>query len=239
MSIESVLKKVRDLRSLATSSNQHEAEVAAALADELIQKHRLSEAELSGSAGPRECMGEADTPLDSFGRRLTSWRGQLAINLAEHYGCFVYIHRSGAETHIRIVGHPNDVEIVRHMYSWLVAEIARLALLSEADRRSQGAFRLGASIGISIALKRSLATAEKQHAATHGSGAAIVLASRSAEAEAWAKTAHDIGGRKVSSGAVSDAAAFDRGGRAGAAIHVGHTLAGPTTRALPSAGGHP
>jgi len=226
------IAKVRALRNLANSASQHEAEVAAAMADALIQKYRLSEAEIGSGSGtePQECVGEDGTPLAIFGAKLTPWRAQLGGNLARHYGCAVFVLRS-REVTLQIVGRPSDIEIVRYMYAWLTAEITRLSQ-TEADRRSRGAFCLGATVGLHAAMQRSRAVAEGQHGSEHGSGAAMVLASRSDEAKRWMGAAHVFRKKTVGGGRVSDAAAFMRGGRAGASIHVGHALDGKTTRAL-------
>lgn len=232
MSIEAVLKKVRGLRALATSSNVNEAAAAAAAADRLIQEHRLSEAELESAGGPCEAIGEDATPIDAFqGRRLVSWKSTLCQVLTEHYGCACYFQRIGGLTGMHIVGRPSDLAAVRDMYAWLTLEIERLVATNASGRAGKNGYRLGAVVGIREALLRSTKATGPTTGAPTGS-AAMVLQGRAEEASRWMNAAHEMGKPDKSKLSVTDAAAFMAGRKAGANIHLGASLETGGPRAL-------
>lgn len=239
--INAVLMKVRALRELAARAGTvHEAETAAAQADALLQKHRLTDADLSAAgAQPSEAIGEDEVPLWEGGKRLDGWVSRLSATLAKHYGCAVYSlrHRRGGVTEsvtMRIAGLPSDVAIVRYMFAWLHVEIARLAASEPGPSRS--AFKQGAVTGIRRALDASREASEREHAVTHGDSAAMVLASRFEAAETWLATAHGEMGKGRAPSAPIDRGAYLRGIEAGESIDVGGKALPGASRALPQGG---
>ncbi len=238
MNIESVIARVKALRALASDcSNLHEAQQAAAKADELIQRHRLEEADLeSAGTATSEAVGDDGEPLDSWTRSI-SWKLFLAAKLSKHYGCFVSSCRRtcGGYTEgvsINIAGRPSDVHIVRYMYAWLGVEIERLAS-AERGKGARNDFRIGACTGIGNTLAKSRQAAEQIHAQSHGNAAAIVIADRYAAAELWAKTYHGkIGDAHAVKFKNEDA--LRRGIVAGENINLGSALPGSVVaRSLP------
>lgn len=226
MSIESVIQKLRGLRALSQSSNREEAETAARLAAELIQKHRLDEAEVSFASGATEAINDESVPLDTFGRNRVLWRRDLAIVLAREHGCAVYSTLHPASVEMKLVGRPSDVAAVRYLYAWLSADITRLSSVHGKNKRS---FCLGAVHGIATALAAGRKTAECGSAR-----AAMVLANRHDESVAWLKTSR--GNIKTSTARHSAVApsAYRAGHRHGENVHFGAAL--PPTgapRALP------
>jgi hypothetical protein len=226
MDLESVIEKVKKLRALAANAGTlQEAETAAALAETLIAKHRLDEAQIEADGGrPSEPINEEVEPLWSSTTRDESWRAKLAGGLTRHYGCFWFrsVTTQGRKTVsnvYRIIGRPSDVAIVRHMFAWLTAEIARLSR-RERGRSGQNAFRLGAVSGLLSALESSAQKVERAH---RGS-AAIVLASRAAEATAAAKVLHPNIESTVRPTYYSDPGAYSRGREAGEGMHLGDKL---------------
>lgn len=235
MSIESVLRKVQALRDLAARAGTiHEAQAAAAQADALLHKHRLSEAELqaSGRVAP-EAIVDDETPVFIAGQRMESWRTRIAATVADHYGCVAYTRRPAiAPVTIHIVGRPSDLQIARYMFSWLSAEVERLALKEPGAARHL--FKHGAVTGIGNVLDAQRKRTEAEHAKANGGVAGIVLASRVEEVVTWLRTANPNMGnaRKATlSGTKSD---YDRGIEAGEAIHLGAALPS-AVRALPGA----
>ncbi len=125
-----VLQKVQKLLRLSTSSNANEAALAAAKAQELIDKHQLAQALLDlDSAEPVRGLDDepivdfckAGAPLDAP-TRLDRWRGVLAGTIARANACKIYYH--GSE--IALVGRPSDAETVRYLYGYLSREVERL-----------------------------------------------------------------------------------------------------------------
>jgi hypothetical protein len=145
--VNALLGKVQKLLRLATSSNQHEAAMAAAKAQQLIDENNLADAllQLDGAA-------EApDEPIIDFGSRealddtspgkLIRWRTALASKLAEVNGCRLW--RDHGILHI--VGRPSDVSAVRYLYGYLAHEVERLAKVngSGCGRTWLNNYRLG------------------------------------------------------------------------------------------------
>lgn len=144
-----VLAKVQKLLRLATSSNANEAALAAAKAQELIDKHQLAAALLTlESAEPTKGLDDepivdfekAGAPLDSP-KRLDRWRGTLAGVIARQNACRIYF--SGSD--IALVGRPSDAETVRYLYGYLSREVERLTTEqgNGMGRTWRNNFRLG------------------------------------------------------------------------------------------------
>ena len=137
MSLSSILDKVRHLRELSKSSNIHEATTAAAMADRLISKHRISEAELSMATKAADLPAQEDSVFLYETAKVTPWKRSLVQVLSNHYGCAVFndiIHKPNSKTNgfrkvtrYRLVGILSDMEITRYMFAWLSEEIERLS----------------------------------------------------------------------------------------------------------------
>lgn len=234
MSQADVIAKIKKLRALATSDNEHEAAAAAAAAERLLQEHRLSEAELEGDSGPKEQAELSEDPLDVFGRKAQVWKGVLVFGLGKLHGCYVFqdrVRRRGAtEIHLvyRIVGRPSDVATVRYLYAWLTSEIERLAHQhgKGKGRTWFNSYRRGAVAGVLEAMRGASKAVRAEASAT----ALVRLDERMTETESAARELGlRVGGARTASVRV-DHDAFDRGQRDGRSIHTGANLpngAGP------------
>lgn len=149
--LEKVIEKVRKLRALSTSSNEHEAAAAAAAAARLIQEHRLAEAALEqhveqGARVDRD-------PLDTFGARVPSWKMRLSNGLAKLHGCICFSGGLGENRASFLVGDPGDVLLVRDLYAWLVGEVVRLSLAHAGKGQSfVNTYRCGCVDGVVAAM---------------------------------------------------------------------------------------
>lgn len=225
LKIEAVLRKVRALRALAKSSNQHEAEAAAAMAEGLIAKYRLEQVQLEGTGEEdREVAEESSEPIHYEEGKSQAWVTALMCHLASHYGCATWsrwFRRLGGRlnrTHYA-VGRPSDVAAFRYMFAWLKVEIARLSE-REHGRSAKNAFRVGAVMGFAYALKQAKRAAEAQHGAQHGGSAAMVLVGRVDEAKAAMARLHpDMGKPRSYQLQASDPGALARGRAAGERLH--------------------
>lgn len=79
-----ILQKVKLLLNLATSSNPNEAANAQAMADKLIAKHNITEADLA-SLDPKEYYGENEKLFVTMG--LEHWRQALALVVSKYFDC--------------------------------------------------------------------------------------------------------------------------------------------------------
>lgn len=236
MNIDGIIEKVRKLRALAANAGTlAEAEAAAAQAEAIIARYRLEEAQLGIDDASRvEAVGVDDTPLWVGGERVPNWLGWLSSALAKHYGCLAFTDVTtgpgGTTKSFKIVGRPSDVQVVRYMFTWLSAEIDRLSY-GERGRSAMNAFRLGAVDGICS----TLTAAQKEvESAPEAAGAAMVLASRADEAQAYAYRVFRLRERKGGVSYYDETGAFARGRAAGEGLHLGDALGGggTSTRSL-------
>jgi hypothetical protein len=108
---------------MAESNNEHEASVAAGLAQGLLLEHNLTISDLSQ-------ITEEDSSIDEQSvesqRRLSAWRVSLCDGVAQAFGCQILIARSYRLTSIRIVGSPNDIAVAQLTYEYLSEVIDKL-----------------------------------------------------------------------------------------------------------------
>jgi hypothetical protein len=242
--LQRVLERVQKLRALEGSPNVHEAATAAALADKLIQQHKLEEAELEAGTGARAERADEDPDPLLEERRATTWKWRLACGLAAHYDVALYRRstfgsaepamnaavrqaRRGAVSGLRMVGRPSDVATLRWMFAWLSTEIEQLASRAAMGRgrRWGNAFRIGAVSTVVTALAHTKAALTRGGSVTGGS---IILAQRREQADQRMRELHpDLGGA-ARLGSASDAHGFEAGKLAGRSID----LNGPRTPRL-------
>jgi hypothetical protein len=117
--LDRVLTRVRKLLALATSSNEHEAASAAAMAAALMEQHALDEAMLGGGLDAPTL----DPDALAHGRRLASWRIWLATSLASANGCRLAHRRDHPGSSVLVIGRAADVATVRYLYAYCVRAI--------------------------------------------------------------------------------------------------------------------
>jgi hypothetical protein len=125
-----IISKIVRLRTLALSSNTHEAAAAAGVANKLILKYQIQESELDQEATPSIIFDDPD-PVYTSGR-VTQWKLELLNLLTDHYGCALWNDKtpeedsSRASSRYRLIGRETDIQIVKLMFSWFTSEIIKL-----------------------------------------------------------------------------------------------------------------
>ena len=139
-----LLDRVKKLLALAGSPNVHEAALAAARAQALIEAHRLEGMRAEEESDPVTDGREA--PLEQ-GRRLRRWKVYLASALGEVNGCVAWTEAVGAEERLLLVGRAADRAAVQEIWAWLVKQIEWLSATAGPgrSRRWHEAFRIGAA----------------------------------------------------------------------------------------------
>ena len=154
MNLTKAADRVRNLLALSKSSNVHEAAVAAAHAQRLIEKYRLEEVDVHEPESDPWTVALDDNPLDQ-GARFAQWKLDLAMVVTESNACRIVVFQQGRYSTIKIVGAPTEVEACRTLYMWLCSEIQRLARSSkQRGRASKDSFRQGAIRTIEDALSK-------------------------------------------------------------------------------------
>lgn len=203
MTIEEALEKAAKLLRLATSTNPHEAALAASRAQEIMDRFKLSADAVSGAGGEvrsnEPIKDFADDRMDA-GSKLDRWRGQLAMAVCAVNQCQCYRSHKGGGVGLSLIGRASDVSTVRYLYSWLTREIERLAARDCAGygRTYWNNYRIGAVETITRRLRESAkATVEAVKAEALESGgeralivveqSALALQKRAEEVEQWTR----------------------------------------------------
>lgn len=147
-SISKVADRIRKLLSLSESANANEAAAAAARAQELLQQHKLSMADVAADYDGDEIV---KVPLGAKGFK-AMWRFVLATNAARAFFCECIGLRIGPRRKVVLLGRRSDTEIATHVFKFLVSEIERLsevyAHATLCDRSQKLSFIQGATMAV-------------------------------------------------------------------------------------------
>lgn len=241
--IDAIEKAKRLLALKEGAATAGEAQAAAFALAKLLDKHRISMAEIeSAGAAPAEgVIADEDNPLTEWGRAI-GWKRNLIAALCNHYGVASWRrkHRAGLArdgrlkyvSAIHICGRPSDMDMVRYMYAWLSGEATRLCK-SEAGGsglRHANSWMLGFVDGIQTQLQAARAEAVKHTS----SSVALVLRRRLDDAAAKLAEAIDPSNVTYYQNR-GDEEARAEGKIRGKNHHLGQNLDAGAHRALPEA----
>ena len=149
MKYEEALRKAISCLKLARSTNPAEAALAAAKAQEIIDRYNLSVGDLQNGEGPKENdepIANTHDPLHHVCQVDTRWSVRLASCIAKKNACRVvfYTQASGSAI-IQIIGRTSDVNAVRYLFGWMESEVRRLTKqeCQGRSRKYQVDFRYG------------------------------------------------------------------------------------------------
>jgi hypothetical protein len=212
-----VLEKVRALLAKAESTTfPEEAEALSAKAQELMARHALDEAMLSGEAVTGDSPTGVRLPVDD------PYAGAKSILLSEVAGAnrchAVWSKGLGFST---VMGFDTDLQFVEMLYTSLLVQAtsAMVAAGAQADRRGRSrtrsfrqAFLLAYAVRIGQRLREAEAASRAAAVTEYGEALLPVLADRTAAVEALSTVAFpDVMSRSVS---VSNAAGWAAGAAA-------------------------
>jgi hypothetical protein len=228
MNEQQAVDKIRKLLSLAQSENEHEAASAAAMAQALMDTHRIEVAMLDESSEPDEEIETWDDPLQETS---ATWARTLGHQIARANGCSTY--RTGSSQ--IICGRASKVATARYIFAYCKREIEKLAARKSGNGRTWlNNYRHGCVAAINDAIAKEKYTAREQMRAkaadactlTDSSAlvvvnSAIVKVDREAsEVSQWAKRTHNL---RAGSGSAArhHSGARASGRRDGASIYRG------------------
>lgn len=168
------------------STNPYEAASAAAQAQKLMLKYKVTREDVDKSHDSD--IRIHDEPIVT-GKRMQSWELGLANAIAQVNGCLnVLVGNEGDVKKLLIVGKDEDVVVVRALYDYLHKEIEHLTKRAQGygtiyGREETNQFRLGALVAIAMALQSAKTAVENEF----GSTAIVKLENSAAAAEQWAK----------------------------------------------------
>jgi hypothetical protein len=228
---EALLDKIAALLVLAEKNNNvHEAATAAAMAQSLLTKHRLT---LEDIEATREEKIDEQEPL-WFAERLIFWKGVLAEGVSSANGCKVFWNKSYGK--MTTIGRLSEVQIVRYFYCYLEREIERLCKLAQVEnidsdepplrgKTETNSFKMGAA---SEVVRRLKASNEEQMRAADNQSRAIVL-QKDAELKVFLEK-YSLS--RHSGGRIGDRDAYVRGKEAGGSIALNKGLDGRPIKML-------
>lgn len=225
MERENIIEKVRALRNLAEnkSATIEEAATAARMAELIIQKHALAEAELlvNDSNDAKEEIIEDSAPLTDWKKRATNWQGSLIKGLSDIYGCEVLILYKNGTPNVYAIGRKSDIEMLRYQYTFFMVELIRLANNLAPNNLGRGSGKTWYNSfyrgGISSIIE-SLRAAKKEVRQQASSSALVFIDQKAKEIQEFMKKSHPHL-RTKSSYSNIDPDAYNKGKQAGANLN--------------------
>ena len=186
-SMDAIKAKISKLLAMATSENENEAALAMSLAQTLIEKHKLSLAELSDAEASlidEEGIIKDEDPLFAGGR-ISTWKSTLAHYISKINGCKLvkYTHQGhsvGGERGSKLVifGRPSDIANTRFLLAYAIVQLTRLAPMGRGKEYANSWY-LGAVQGI----WQQMEAAKRKVQATASSYALVKLDRRDKEVD--------------------------------------------------------
>ena len=178
---EDIIERIKKLLALATSNNPEEAASAMAMAQDLLERHRISMLELEGNNE------EVHTDNNIFYTgRLQTWRRVIFNGITKLVGCHLFVVSNYNKTKSwYITGRDSDISYARFLTAYIMVELTRIVntYYSLYDRNYKESWLLGAATGVLVKMKESQT---KVFSENLSSTALIKLNNRYAEAEAYA-----------------------------------------------------
>lgn len=124
-----VLKKIKLLRNLGSSSNGNEATAAIAMAEKLINKYGVSDEELKSLEDKKPPYGKDELLFVTIG--LVGWRQRLAVAIGKYYYCQIVqeklVPTEGLhQFNYYVYGEPEDIVAIKFVYYTFTKKIDEL-----------------------------------------------------------------------------------------------------------------
>lgn len=144
-----VLQKIKDLLELSKNNpSVEEAATAANLANELMLKYKITQFMVQSASGEKSSQDEildlngTNGFLDKVGKYRSLWKSNLAHYVAQINSCKAYssLYRGDdgkqQQAFLGIIGTEEDINVVKYLYFYLVAEIEYLCI--QANKLKNG-----------------------------------------------------------------------------------------------------
>ena len=124
-----LISKIRKLLALGNSEcNLNEASAAMQAAQALMDKYRITSAEIeaAGNAGEDKEKPVKDEKPILEGARIFAWRKTLLSSIAKHNDCAHYFTHNHRDTRYYVFGRASDLEVMRSMFVYAETQVAFL-----------------------------------------------------------------------------------------------------------------
>lgn len=204
-----VIDKIQKLLALSTSSNLHEASLAAEKAGEMLAKYDLDMMDVESKDGNKENPIEI-VELDRLHSGKYVWEGRLAKTLANVWECDVIrlqTRESKTGYKYQFFGMRHDMEILIHFFRFLRMRIGKDCEKYQS-KKERYSFALGMIITISERLQAMMVHKKK---AMDDSNCTDLVIYKDQLVKGAVKEKHPTGLVKRSSNVKKSAAAFNQG----------------------------
>lgn len=243
MDYKEALRKAAACLRLANSSNAVEAALAAARAQEIIDKYNIEAAALAEENGDRtpeeKIENFANDPVLTACQKDKQWMNRLVQVVGRHNGCKMYFRDRAGGCACFLIGRKTDVETASYMSKLLAEEVRRLNReecpgMSDKYRRD---FKYGVVDAIANKFNTTWAKSKKEAQQEATSSTALVrvnnaitkLEKRLGEVEEWAKNNMKIRESKSNYNPLDNARSH--GFTAGQSIEINRAKGGLTSGA--------
>lgn len=226
-----LLKKIQGLLSKTVDNGCSVAEAAtsAALAQKLLDQHKLSIADISDYSEDEPI---EESYVSSFsGARSITWKENLIYGLAKNNDCVMFLRKGCGEVKYVLVGRKSDTQIVDYMFNVLVREIERICKVEMARVGGRGkdwtnSFKVGAVQSIISNMNKS-----KTEIKSTATGQALIkIESRMTDVKKWVDSNLNLKNKSASTININGSA-YNSGMAAGNKITVNSGLSGNTKMA--------
>jgi len=148
MNLEQVIDKVRKLLALSESSNEHEAQLAADMAAQLMYKYKIEQASLLDGSDPDI---RVDT-VELWDKRSVDWHSYLASGVCEVNNCGVWLK---GNKRIMICGDSSSIQVANYMFHFLLGTVRRLsrAYCQDVYGTTRGTYKARMSFATGMVLR--------------------------------------------------------------------------------------
>ncbi|MFZ4768569.1 MAG: DUF7168 domain-containing protein [Ferruginibacter sp.] len=172
--------KIKKLLKLGESNNANEAANAMVAAQSLMDKYRISVAEVEAQTGTKQENIAGDTQPILCGGRIMTWKKVLLSALVKHNGCAHYLRHAHRDAQYFVFGRPSDIDTLRYMFAYAVSELGRLSIL---HCKGQGhSFHDSWYNGAALGIVEKLNLDRKAASQTDNSTAIVLVSNRENEA---------------------------------------------------------
>jgi hypothetical protein len=243
--IQSIIAKVQKLLALSENNpSENEASAARAMADRILQEHRITQAQLE-AAGEVKSEPFCRKSLHQGGRRV-AWKEVILCELCVHYGGAMYYnsHREGGcggrgggvggkgVASYVVLARESDLAVIEYMFTHLTNETDRLARWHTGGEgiRTAVAWRMGCAMGIASQF-RDLQVDMRAAASGEQSCAIVLLDKRASDATAELERLVKLSKGKTVYGG-TDSAAMSKGYAEGRKVQIKQALGDGTAHKL-------
>lgn len=233
MTQEKVITKIQKLLALSKSPNEHEAALALAKAQELLDRENLSLSEVEGVS-----TSDIETFLMDSKSRFPYWEQFLFTSLAKVSSCHPYSESRQRRIHLWVVGYKQDIEVFGYFLNFLKKTISVLcdkAISNERDaakvwgRGEAFRYRNSFSVGVVTRVCERVNQIRQARLSQDVSCKALVVA-RKQEVAVWVSSNLNLQTR--SKRADMSQRGFDQGYQAGDRIPLHKSISNSTFQRL-------